>query len=310
MASTTYFCLQSCGSLLPRVPDDPPGKRQSWWRQLKSCQALAPCSRSGRPPRGKFWCWTTPPWGMSFKYRINWSRNESEQKPWNMESPEHSSESVDSGRKSNVNTFGWDKHQLKSPLTIFMVLSLPWNWRTLLLFEAVQIVGSSSSSSSWQTCYRYVTMLKKKTPSPGPEAGAAPLAGTGWRSRDEGTSPDFLIRESETKEKWDFDCEPFEVPTFGLVWKQNGCIRSALTSFCWFLSFSFKRLPYFRKPSINKNHPRIKNWILIQRCLCFLSPCFTLPSFPAFSVGSKNTSIGTHTFQNDSLKRNEDASVT
>ena len=151
---------------------------------------------------------------------------------------------------------------------------------------------------------------RKKTLSPGPEAGAASLAGMGWRSRDEGTSLDFLIRESETKEKWDFDCEPFEVPTFGLVWKQNGCIRSALTSFCWFLSFSFKRLPYFRKPSINKNHPKIKNWILIQRCLCFLSPYFTLPSFPAFSVGSKNTSIGTHTFQNDSLKRNEDASVT
>ena len=29
----------------------------------KSCQALAPCSRSGRPPRGRFLCWTTPPWG-------------------------------------------------------------------------------------------------------------------------------------------------------------------------------------------------------------------------------------------------------
>ena len=98
---------------------------------------------------------------MSFKYRINWSKNESEQKPWSMESPEHSSGSVDSGRKSNVNTSRWDKHQLKSQLTMFMVLSLPWNWRTLLLFEAVQIVGSSSSSSSWQTCYRYVTMLKK-----------------------------------------------------------------------------------------------------------------------------------------------------
>ena len=77
----------------------------------KSCKVLAPCSRSGRPPRGRFWCWTTPPWQMSFKYRINWSKNESEQKPWSMESPEHSSGSVDSGRKSNVNTFGWDKHQ-------------------------------------------------------------------------------------------------------------------------------------------------------------------------------------------------------
>ena len=76
----------------------------------------------------------------------------------------------------------------------------------------------------------------------------------------------------------------------------------------FFLLVSFKRLPYFRKPSINKNHPRIKNWV-IQRCLCFLSPCFTLPSFPAFSVGSKNTTIGTHTFQNDSLKRNEGGSI-
>ena len=125
-----------------------------------SCQALAPCSRSGRPPRGRFWCWTTPPWGMCFKYRINCSKNK-RQKPWSKENPEHSSGSVDSGRKSYVNTSRKDKHQLKGPLTMFMVLSLPWNWRTLLLFEAVHIVGSSSSSSSWQTCYRYVTMYKK-----------------------------------------------------------------------------------------------------------------------------------------------------
>ena len=74
-----------------------------------SCQALAPCSRSGRPPRGRFWCWTTPPWGICFKYRIDCSKNKSEQKPWSKENPEHSSGSVDSGRKSNVNTTRWDQ---------------------------------------------------------------------------------------------------------------------------------------------------------------------------------------------------------
>ena len=45
---------------------------------------------------------------------------------------------------------------MKKTLTMFMVLSFPWNWRTLLLFEAVHIVGSSSSSSSYMIDIMYL----------------------------------------------------------------------------------------------------------------------------------------------------------